>query len=103
MQDPRLPPFVLLLPYIGDTGKEHRRSLDIVEAQTVNVLEKCPVYDDVYFPVFKANIDALHFVYLHILERLFKNFNLESSTKDTLYFLRPVTLVSGNYGTDYFV
>jgi hypothetical protein len=44
VQDPRLPPFVLLLPYIGDTGKEHRRSLDIVEAQTVNVLEKCPVY-----------------------------------------------------------
>ena len=69
----------------------------------MDVFEKRPVYDDVYFPVFKANIDALHLVYLHILERSFKNFNLESSTKNTLHFLRPVTLVSGNYGTDYFV
>lgn len=69
----------------------------------MDVLEKCPVYDDVYFPVFKANIDALHLVYLHILERLFNNFNLESSTKNTLHFLRLANLVSGNYGTDYFV
>ena len=69
----------------------------------MDVLEKRPVYDDVYFPVFKANIDALHLVYLHILERSFNNFNLESSTKNTLHFFRPVTLVSGNYGTDYFV
>lgn len=91
------------LPYIGDTGEEHGRSFDVVQAQTVDVLEKRPVYDDVYFSVFKANIDTLHLVYLHILERSFNNFNLESSTKNTLHFLRPVTLVSGNYGTDYFV
>lgn len=65
----------------------------------MDVREKRPVYDDVYFPVFKANIYALHLVYLHILERPFKNFNLESSAKNTLHFLRPVTLVSGNYGT----
>lgn len=91
------------LPYIGDTGEEHGRSFDVVQAQTVDVFEKRPVYDDVYFPVFKANIDALHLVYLHILERSFNNFNLESSTKNTLHFLRPVTLASGNYGTDYFV
>ena len=70
------------LPYIGDTGEEHGRTLDVVEAQTVDILEECPVYDDVYFPVFKANIDALHLVYLHILERSFNNFNLESSTKN---------------------
>ena len=89
------------LPYIGDTGEEHGRTLDVVEAQTVDILEERPVYDDVYFPVFKANIDALHLVYLHILERSFNNFNLESSTKNTLHFLRPVT--SGNYGADYFV
>lgn len=91
------------LPYIGDAGEEHGRTLDVVEAQTVDILEECPVYDDVYFSVFKSNIDALHLMYLHILERTFKNFNLESSTKNTLHFLRPVTLVSGNYGTDYFV
>nr|DAH30766.1 MAG TPA: hypothetical protein [Bacteriophage sp.] len=42
-------------------------------------------------------------MYLHILERSFNNFNLESSTKNTLHFLRPAALVSGNYGTDYFV
>lgn len=91
------------LPYIGDTGEEHGRSFDVVQAQTVDVFEKRPVYDDVDLPVFHSDIDALHLVYLHILERSFKNFNLESSTKNTLHFLRPVTLVSGNYGTDYFV
>lgn len=89
------------LPYIGDTGEEHGRTLDVVEAQTVDVFEKRPVHDDVDLPVFHSDIDALHLVYLHILERSFKNFNLESSTKNTLHFLRPVT--SGNYGTDYFV
>ena len=91
------------LPYIGDTGEEHGRALDVVQAQTVDVFEKRPVYDDVYFPVFKANIDALHLLYLHILERSFNNFNLESFTKNTLHFLRLANLVSGDYGTNYFV
>ena len=59
-----VPALPLLAAYIRDAGEEHGSALDVIEAQAVDVLKKRPVDDDVHFPVFEPNIDALHFVYL---------------------------------------
>ena len=61
MQDPRLPPLVLLPAYVRDAGKQERHALDVVHADAMHVCQLRTVYCHVHFPIVYPDVGALLF------------------------------------------
>nr|DAN98799.1 MAG TPA: hypothetical protein [Caudoviricetes sp.] len=73
MQDPRLPPLVLLPAYVRNAGKQERNALDVVHADAMHVRQLRAVDRHVDPPIVYPDVDALHVFFLlpFIIERLF--------------------------------